>query len=663
MTSAFVNEIAGPEGLTDDEMTEMLGYREAEESPLAVPKGPQAESTKLEKPWQDVISKKGYDFCVGYETGGKAYYEKKYKGRPVWPEFSSGITIGCGYDLGYHTLKQFQADWGKRIPKAAFDRLAKTIGFRTTEPGRPAKVAKAKALVKSLSDISIAWDVAIEQFDNSKMPSLVSQLYRALDNLDRLHPHSRGALLSLTFNRGAGVYSKAGDRYREGREIARLMKSGKPTDFHKIPAQLRSMKRIWGAGSSLAQRREAEAKLFETGLQEEALLEALFVSAIPEGTVPESIGKPVEDHSDVAEPTDVEDESVDWDPEEEGYVLEGSGPALKDVKWNPNDDEQPDYRHLPKTGATGSFDLTAADIENLIAFNDFAVKPGLVIFALRGARIEGGNKRENVSSVTLSDIRPDHRAYRCVIGVLNRETKRIWAFKASTVPNAKALLTCYNLHKAKRPLSGNILPTGCYTYTVGTHRAGTSGEIRGVLRLSNASTGASRVVVLRSVDDVIYDRYDLWDPTAPADNIHPGRMSTGFSSLGCLTLPGDYSKASKLHSGLWADLREALGMKVKYAKSDDGRQFSCILLTGLDAALAVNLRESGGIKKPAEADPALRRLRFGSQGKRVAALQKMLGLSPDASQLVGPVTRHELIKWQQKKTGWADGIWRDDRSV
>ncbi len=663
MTSAFDNEIAGPEGLTDDEMTEMLGYREAGENTLPAPKGPQSESTKLNRPWQEVISKKGYDFCVGYETGGKAYYEKIIKGKPIWPAYSSGITIGCGYDLGYHSLKQFHADWGKRIPKAEFDRLAKTIGFKTTEPGRPAKVTKAKALVKSLSDIVISWDAALEQFDNSKMPDLVSQLYGAVDNLDRLHPHCRGVLLSLTFNRGTGVFSAAGDRYREGREIARLMKSGKPADVRNIPAQLRSMKRIWGAGSSLAKRREEEALLFEAGLKEEALLEALTAKAEPEGFTLEGAGKPAEDHTDVAEQTDIGDETADWDVDEEGYVLEGAGPALKDVKWNPNDDDQPDYRHLPKSGAKASFDLKAEDLENLIAFNDFAVKPGLVIFALRGARIEGADKRENVSSVTLSDIRPDHRAYRCVIGVLNRDTKKLWAYKASTVPNAKALLTCYNLHKAKRPLSGNILPTGCYTYTVGTHRAGTSGEIRGVLRLSNASTGASRVVVLRSVDDVIYDRYDLWDPTAPADNIHPGRMSNGFSSLGCLTLPGDYSKASKLHSGLWADFREALGMKAKYATSDDGRQFSCILLTGLDAALAVSLRESGGIKKAAEADPALRRVRFGSQGKRVAALQKMLGLAPDASQLVGPVTRYELIKWQQKKMGWADGIWSDGGSV
>ncbi|MES0133610.1 hypothetical protein NKJ88_01415 [Mesorhizobium sp. M0016] len=83
---------------------EMAGFREQ-------PSG--LESTPLDRPWSDVISRKAYDFVLRWETGGRAYHEQVIKGRPVWPEYSSGITIGCGYDLGYHTLPQFQADWGR----------------------------------------------------------------------------------------------------------------------------------------------------------------------------------------------------------------------------------------------------------------------------------------------------------------------------------------------------------------------------------------------------------------------------------------------------------------------------------------------------------------------------------------------------------------------
>lgn len=654
MDTDYATEALNP--LSTEQLEEMLGYREAAETDAeAFPEeDPALESTALDKPWQDVISRRGYDFCVKWETGGKAYYERIIKGKPAWPGYRSGITIGCGYDLGYHKLVQFKADWGHRISKAASDRLARTIGFRTVEPGRAAKVTRARQLVRSLPDIVISWEVAIEQFNISKMPKLVRQLYSKLDNLDKLHPHCRGALLSLTFNRGGGIYSLSGNRYREGREIARLMRSGKSADFWEIPAQFRSMKRIWGAASSLSKRRDEEANLFELGLREESLFESVASLSTTEQL--ESVeAQLVEDHDDVEEQTDLGDEASDEDVWAES--LEAVGLSQNDVRWNPNDDEQPDYRHLPMPASVQPFDLIADDIEALVSFNDFAVKDGLLIFALRGARLLGADKREKVASITVESIRPDHRGYRCVMGILNRKTKQLWAYKASTVPSSHSVLKCHHLHQQGKTLDGNILPTGCYTYTVGTHRVGKAGEIKGVLRLSRTSSGASRTVVLRSLLNVVYDRHDYWHTTAPADNIHPGRYENRFSSAGCLTLPGNYSKPGKKHSGLWADFRKVLGMKAKYQTSDDGRQFSCVLLTGLDAALASTLRMSGEISDPTKADPALRRLRFGSQGDRVEELQDMLGLAKDPVKLIGPVTRGALIKYQQHKLGWADGIW------
>lgn len=585
-------------------------------------------------------------------TGGRAYYEQVIKGRPVWPGYASGITIGCGYDLGYHRLAQFTADWGQRIPRAEFDRLKATIGFNTADPNRPAKVTRAKALVQSLKDIVIGWDVAIAQFDAAKMPKLVSDLYGALDNLDRLHPHARGALLSLVFNRGNGGFTRSEDRYRELREIRKLMASGKRRDFEAIPEQLLSMRRIWGSASSLSRRREEEADLFKAGLAETGLTESL--AALSTFAAPEAPGTTLaEDHADVPEQTDIGDEVDGTEALFDG--LEAPGPSAADVKWNPNDDDQPDYRHLPKLRPGTEFDFTAADIEALVKYNAFATLPGLLVFALRGARIVGADKRENVTAITLADQRPNHRDFRCVMGVLDRESKRLWAYKASTVPNVNALLTGYQLAKQGR-YEGNVLPTGAYIYTVGIHRAGTDGEIRGVLRLSKDSTGASVVIALRSVNDVVYDRRDFWHKCAPADNIHPGRRQTGFSSLGCLTLPGDYVKSSKTHTGIWADFRVALGMGKTFANTDNGRQFTVVLLTGLDAALASTMRTSGEIDDKAKAAAALKRLRFGSKGPDVTKLQQKLGLAPDASQLVGPVTRLALIARQQEKLGWADGI-------
>ena len=119
----------------------------------------------------------------------------------------------------------------------------------------------------------------------------------------------------------------------------------------------------------------------------------------------------------------------------------------------------------------------------------------------------------------------------------------------------------------------------------------------------------------------------------------------GFSSAGCLTLPGFYS--SRRHSGSWKDFRDALGV----TDDSDGKQFSMLLFTGLDAILAAEARQSG-----AGADNLLR-LRHGSKGPHVSRLQTALGLATDTSQLIGPVTRKALIDRQQSKLGWSDGIY------
>ena len=629
------------ERVTDGTIEEAMGYRE-DPAPPSTNTG-DLESTQLPAKPRDCISRTAYDLIVRFETGGRPYYERVVKGRPVWPGFQSGITIGCGYDLGYHKLADFQADWGSRLPKADFDRLTKALGFRTTEPGRAPKVIQAKALAQSLSDIVVPWDLAIEQFDRAKFPAYIKELYRALDNLDRLHPHCQGALLSLVFNRGA-QFATAGERYTEMRTIGELMRDGSSESIRQIPDQLRAMKRVWGDKSALAERRESEAKLFEAGLGEMRLLEGISSEAKLE-TVDDLPSAEIHDDVD-AEQTDIADEA-----ELEAILnsgLEASGVSVEAVQWCKVDDEQPDYRHLDTRLAGKTFEFTPDDLTTLIAANAFQLVAGKVIFALRGARLVGAAKRENVSSITVTDQRPDHRDFRCIIGFYDPSTRRLWAYQASTVPNAGYVFQCFSEFSAGKPidnLKGNILLTGCYTMTVGTHRRGTPGEIPTVLRLSKTSDSASLAVVLRSLGDVIYDRHDCFHRAIPANNIHPGQRAQGFSSAGCLTFPGRYANGQ--HTGSWGDFRSALGID----NNSDGRQFSLVLLTGLDAAMAWNVRVAGANKA------ALARLRTGSKSDVVGKLQAALRLPPDSSQIFGPVTRHYLIYLQHEKLGWADGIY------
>jgi hypothetical protein len=144
---------------------------------------------------------------------------------------------------------------------------------------------------------------------------------------------------------------------------------------------------------------------------------------------------------------------------------------------------------------------------------------------------------------------------------------------------------------------------------------------------------------------VIYDRFDRFVTAKPADNIHPAQMAPSFSSAGCLTIPGFY--ADGRHTGGWADFRTALGL----GPQSNGKQYSLVLLTGLDAALAARIR--GGAADVAQ----ISRLRQGSTGPRVAALQSALGLPAEAKAQIGPSARQALVKLQVAKLGWSDGIY------
>ena len=117
------------EGVTDTEVAGTLGYRE---EPGAYTEA--AGGLALERPipdWRDVVSAAAYEFILKWETGGKAYFEGVIKGKPVWPGYTSGVTIGCGYDLGYHKPEEFTADWSARLPAAAMQRLSRGDGSTT----------------------------------------------------------------------------------------------------------------------------------------------------------------------------------------------------------------------------------------------------------------------------------------------------------------------------------------------------------------------------------------------------------------------------------------------------------------------------------------------------------------------------------------------------
>ncbi len=207
-----------------------------------------------------LISDAARDLIVAEEVSSRATYEARFQ-KPEWPGGASGITIGIGYDVGagVRNVAQLRADWGLRIPESMIAALESCVGITG---------ASAQPMLAGVRQrVSVPWDAAIDVFDAVDVPRWYNICVKALSNFEMLPPDCKGVLLSLAYNRGAS-FDKDGDRYTEMRTIKAHMIA---KEFAKIPAELRSMKRIWPQRSmrGLVLRREHEARLFEQGMTQE----------------------------------------------------------------------------------------------------------------------------------------------------------------------------------------------------------------------------------------------------------------------------------------------------------------------------------------------------------------------------------------------------------
>jgi hypothetical protein len=213
------------------------------------------------------ISSKAYALIVQHETGGRSYYEKVYRGRPIWPGAASGITIGFGYDLGYYPSQTFRTDWAI-LGEPVVARLVAA----TRKHGGITRESELRQFVRQFSDISITWDTAEKVFSATTLPVYASKTWNRLPNCGQLPGDCFGVLVSLTFNRGDSYdippAKDPNNRYAEMRDIKKAMAE---SDFPQIPGLIRSMERIWRATTievEMIRRREEEAALFQAGLSD-----------------------------------------------------------------------------------------------------------------------------------------------------------------------------------------------------------------------------------------------------------------------------------------------------------------------------------------------------------------------------------------------------------
>jgi GH24 family phage-related lysozyme (muramidase) len=171
-----------------------------------------------------------------------------------WPGGDSGITIGIGYDLGYHTVDQFESDWGEILEADQRKRLKQVVSVRGIA---------AKNRAPSLADIVITAAIAKQVFQNKMLPCCQQHTMSAFPGLDKLHLDVQGALISLVLNRGTSmVDTKDSDR----QEMRAIRDAVTRQDVPEIAKQLRLMKRLWEHKNleGLLRRREAEAQLVQS---------------------------------------------------------------------------------------------------------------------------------------------------------------------------------------------------------------------------------------------------------------------------------------------------------------------------------------------------------------------------------------------------------------
>ena len=195
-----------------------------------------------------MISKRAIELIIQHEVGGRAYYEKKLQA-PIWAGGESGCTIGMGYDLGYTSEKQFMADWSGAINLNYINALRPTIGI---------KGPQAKAMLKGeILNVRIPYNTAYEVFVKSSLPRYYAMTKKIYPNMDLLNDDTKGALVSMIYNRGNRL---EGDSRAEMRAIVDLIAK---QDYEGIAEQIEKSKRLWENRGldGLVVRRESEADL------------------------------------------------------------------------------------------------------------------------------------------------------------------------------------------------------------------------------------------------------------------------------------------------------------------------------------------------------------------------------------------------------------------
>lgn len=193
------------------------------------------------------FTRDGIQKIIDFEIGSRAYYDSKLQ-HPTWPGGDSGVTIGIGYDLGYHSEDVFKKDWKCYLSRRDLRKLSRAIGKKKTT---------AKRYISRVAGIKIPYAAAYEVFTKTSIPVYAKKTQRTFPGIELLTPNTQTALLSIVYNRGTSV---RGERRSEMLAIQSLVKT---QDYEGIAIQIEKMKRLWRNRGldGLIRRRDVEAAM------------------------------------------------------------------------------------------------------------------------------------------------------------------------------------------------------------------------------------------------------------------------------------------------------------------------------------------------------------------------------------------------------------------
>lgn len=158
---------------------------------------------------------------------------------PYWPGGISGITLGIGWDLGYHSVSELHNTWAG-LGNDALRRLNIAAGKK----GEAAHAVMAQ--LKSINvPANVSRKVLTDSLDNYYYPFVTAHF----PGLAQLPAEAQVVLVSLVFNRGISMghepdwrFAKEVDSRWEFRELSRDVREG---DLFGIYVHLGTMKRLW----------------------------------------------------------------------------------------------------------------------------------------------------------------------------------------------------------------------------------------------------------------------------------------------------------------------------------------------------------------------------------------------------------------------------------